>query len=382
MYSYYMKTIGIYVGKYINGHWDGETVKNGMGGSETWAYEIAMRLPDYGYDVTMYADPKLDHDPRDHFHLVSHEKYWYDIMHKEFDYFIFSRFIAHDNVCPYLKCHNVFGMIHDICLITAPAYPNNIGLCRIKKYGYLSDWHKEYLLQLYEQAGLTDHMLYKVSNGYSEQYYKNIDFSTKTKSMVWSSSLLRGFEDFYEYVVLPIIKEVPDFKLYVCCGTTASKDMDLLKRAEFLPNVEVLYKISKKDLAMYQQQSRIWIYPGVFPETFCITAVENANAGNVIISPLSYGLSTTLDNIDYLKEWNLPILTEETAPQYVEKALKILNDDEYSTSLAKECIKGCKQYNWNRATLEIIDMIENDNTSFIDLYNHSYEVVNKKIENN
>ena len=49
-----MKTIGIYIGPYIGGHWDGNNVKNGMGGSETWAYEVAMRLPQYGFDVTMY----------------------------------------------------------------------------------------------------------------------------------------------------------------------------------------------------------------------------------------------------------------------------------------------------------------------------------------
>ena len=39
----YMKTIGIYLGKYMPSvttgehHWDGDTVENGIGGSETWA---------------------------------------------------------------------------------------------------------------------------------------------------------------------------------------------------------------------------------------------------------------------------------------------------------------------------------------------------------
>lgn len=365
-----MKTIGIYVGQYIGGHWNGDNVKNGMGGSETWAYEVAMRLPQYGFDVTMYADPETDYDPCKNFHLVSYEKFWYDSLHREFDYFIFSRVASADVVHPYLKCHNVFAVAHDVCLMTPHALQDHISLSRIKKIGYLSEWHKENLLNLYSHTGLNESMLYKISNGYSVEHYEN-NYVQKTKSMVWSSSLLRGFEDFYEYVALPIIKEIPEFKLYVCCGTLVGPDAERLERAKYLPNVEVLNKLPKEKLAEYQKQARIWIYPGVFPETFCITAVENANAGNVIISPLSYGLGTTLDKIDYLKEWDLPILNEETAPQYVEKALRVLKDDEYCKSLAVQCLNGCKEYNWDRATLEIVNMIMTDDMTYVDLYNRA-----------
>lgn len=369
-----MKTLGIYVGPYPSGHWDGNNVKNGIGGSETWAYEVAMRLPQYGFDVTMYADPETDHDPCKNFHLVSYEKFWYDSLHREFDYFIFSRVASADVVHPYLKCHNVFAMVHDVCLVTANNSQTDISLSRIKKFGYLSEWHKENLLNLYSNTGMNETMLYKVSNGYSSEYYKNIDFSKKTNSILWSSSLMRGFDDFYEYVALPIIKEMPDFMVYVCCGTIFDADLEYLKRIEYLPNVKVLYKLSKEALAEYQKQAKIWIYPGSWPETFCITAVENANAGNVIIGPLSYGLSTTLENIDYLHEWNMPVLNEETATQYVENAIKVLTDDEYRVSLAMQSIAGCNQYNWDRATREIIDMITTDNMTYIDLYNRAVHI--------
>ena len=54
-----MKTIGIYLGKYMPSittgehHWDGDTVESGMGGSETWAYEVGTRLANKGYDVNL-----------------------------------------------------------------------------------------------------------------------------------------------------------------------------------------------------------------------------------------------------------------------------------------------------------------------------------------
>ena len=377
-----MKTIGIYLGKYMPSvttgehHWDGDNVKNGMGGSETWAYEVSSRLAKKGYEVTVYADPEYDQEPVPGFHLVSYQRYLHDILRKEYDYFIYSRYASVDTLSPYLKCDNVYVMVHDICVVTPDHNLQQIGLGRVKKYCYLSEWHKNYLMTLYGNVGLNDFLLRKVSNGYSSEYYNDIDLTKKTNSMLWSSSLARGFEDFYEYVVYPIIQEYPDFKLYVCTGTIAPKDYHLLKKASILPGVEVLGKLSKEELARYQRQAKIWVYPGVFPETFCITAVENANAGNVIISPLSYGLSTTLSNIDYLKEWNLPILDENTAPLFVEKVKEVLKDDSKRIEYAQKCLDGCKDFSWDRAAQEIIDILNEPLPTEKDLYNYTISQIN------
>jgi glycosyltransferase involved in cell wall biosynthesis len=205
-----------------------------------------------------------------------------------------------------------------------------------------------------------------------------VDLNNKENSMIWSSSLARGFEDFYEYVFFPVFQKVPDFKLYVCTGTIAPKDYYLLKKAELLPGVEVLGKLSKEDLASYQKRSKVWVYPGQFPETFCITAVENANAGNVIISPLSYGLSTTLNDIQYLKDLNLGILNKENAQEYVDLTIKVLTDDEERLKLVNECINGCKTYSWDRATQEIIDLLESPQPTETDIYKYVISQINAK----
>ena len=145
-----------------------------------------------------------------------------------------------------------------------------------------------------------------------------------------------------------------------------------------LPGVEVLGKLSKEDLASYQKRSKVWVYPGQFPETFCITAVENANAGNVIISPLSYGLSTTLNDVQYLKDLNLGILNKENAQEYVDLTIKVLTDDEERLKLVNECINGCKTYSWDRAAQEIIDLLESPQPSEKDIYNYVISQINAK----
>lgn len=352
-----MKTVGIFIGPcYMK--WDENTVKNGMGGSETWAHEVASRLSQKGYDVTMYAYPEEDHDPLPNYHLVSHERYLDDIKTKRFDYFIYSRYTG--AISPYLKCDNVYVMIHDVCMVTPENIPSFIGLGRVKKYCYLSEWHKENLLGLYSQYGLSENMLYKVTNGYSTEYYNDIDLNNKTNSMVWSSSLLRGFDIFYESVFLPLIKKHRDLRLIVCTGTLQDVDKFLLTNSKMLPGVEICEKLSKEKLAEVQKSAKFWVYPGIFPETFCITAVENAAAGNVIISPLSYGLSTTLNKIDYLKEADLEIMDNNNAESYIKIVDNILTDDELRLKYANECMKQASEYNWDRATEDFIKLFNEE----------------------
>lgn len=345
------KTIGIFTDLYFY-RWDGDTVKNGIGGSETWAYEVSVEFAKRGYDVTLYAYPPQDYNPLPNCHIVDYTKYFEDIKTRRYDYFIYSRYL--DNMSPYLKCDNVYCMVHDTELYLRN---NQLGLSRIKKYCYLSEWHKDHLLSIYSDLGLTEDRLYKVSNGFSKEYYQNINLNNKINSMLWSSSLTRGFDDFYKFVFLPILKEFPDFKLYVCSGTMDEKDKQLLYNVSLLPGVEVLGKLPKKTLAEYQINSKIWVYPGSFPETFCITAVENCAAGNVVISPKSYGLSTTLKDLDYL---NFGILNERNAYVYIDFIRNILLNDDERIKYANKCMEIAEQYSWSNTVDEFINLFESE----------------------
>lgn len=352
-----MKTIGIYIDRYW-WPWDHNNIEEGMGGSETWAYEVSAELARKGYDVTLYAYPPQNYEPIPHLNIVNYELYFHDIKYRRYDYFIYSRYV--DEISPYLKCDNVYVIAHDVCLLTPQNQPLNIGIGKVKKYCYLSEWHKNNLLDLYKDVGLNENLLYKVSNGFSRQYYNDIDLDNKENSMVWSSSIQRGFMEFYKYVYLPILKEVPDFKVYVCCGTMTDVDRDMIERACMLPGVEVLGKLSKKKLAEYQKKSKIWIYPGTFAETFCITAVENAAAGNFIISPLSFGLKTTLDGIDYVNDMDIQILSDNTAQLFINNAIKSLTDDNYRKKCVIESMEKSKEYSWERAADEFIKLFESE----------------------
>jgi glycosyltransferase involved in cell wall biosynthesis len=234
--------------------------------------------------------------------------------------------------------------------------PYNIGQGKVKAYCYLSEWHKENLLNVFKQSGLTEHMMYPVTNGYSKKFYENIELDKKENCMIWSSTIIRGFDLFYKWVFLPVLMRYPDFKLYICGYTSIPEEQQIHENCKLLPGVEVLGKLSKEELAEYQKKSKIWVYPGTFPETFCITAVENAAAGNVIISPLSYGLGSTLQYIPYLKETNLPILSKDTAHLYINSICNVLGNQEMYKECQRQCLHLSNIYSWKRTAEEFINL--------------------------
>lgn len=349
-----METIGIFIGEF-NKHWDEHTVANGMGGSETWAIEVGKQFAAKGYNVIMYAFPEEEHDVVPNFRLKKTSTFFEEVIKMKYDYFIYSRVTY--PITPYLNCNNVYMMIHDVCMVTPPNLDSYIGLGKIKAYCYLSEWHKNYLLGLYNKYGLTDKILYRVSNGFSREHYPETpNLDNRENFILWSSSITRGFDIFYKWVFLPLLFEYPDLKLKVCCGTQMDLDKAILANVRLLPGVEVLGTLPKKELAELQQKTKIWVYPGIFPETFCITAVENGYAGNVIISPLSYGLESTLGQIGYLKATNLPILSKESADLYKNSIRNILSDDELRKRCAIDCHNICAQYSWERTADEFINL--------------------------
>lgn len=350
-----MRTVGIYLGDYYNPY-DEIDVQNGIGGSETWGFEVSKILSRY-YKVTLYAKPREDHNINDNLELVNYQEYYEDIKKgREFDYFIFSR--ETDLISPYLKCPNVYVMIHDV--VCKSNY--HIGLGRVKGYGYLSEWQGCNIMN--QHPGLTRNLLKKVTNGFSKELYDKYIHLEKTNSMVWSSSLVRGIFDIYDYALSDIIQAFPDFTIHVCCGTIYDQDRELLERAKGLKNVVVHGRLSKDELAKLQCQAKLWIYPGTFPETFCITAVENAYAGNLLIMPGSYGLSTTFGGYKGFEKFGYTPFTQKDKFKILDMAMATLSRHIGIDSYIESSIRIASQYSWERAAQE-----------WVDIFNHSDEVI-------
>lgn len=362
------KVIGIYCGDFTyNGtKWNSYTVRtNGAGGSEIWAVELASAFYKLGFHVIVFCDcPEWWFDPEG----VEYMPYWYfnsRRQYQHFDYFISSR--RAEEITPDFECPNIYLMSHEIGIFNK--YWGNfetfegLKMDKVKKIGVLSEWHKQATLKLYPQ--LRGDQLFITHNGIDQSLYENVDHHEKRNMMVWSTALNRGMTFFGKYVLPKILKEVPDFELNIC-----SYNLDIKGELPEGPNVHFLGTLTRPELAELQKQAKIWILPNYgyndfgtpLHESFCMSAVENALAGNAIICFNKDGLTTTLEGYEWIinADWfddspeSRKISDEEyerLAESLASEAVKLLTSPATRRMRATEAAEICSKYTWKNSAM-------------------------------
>jgi glycosyltransferase involved in cell wall biosynthesis/tetratricopeptide (TPR) repeat protein len=350
--------------------WDKQRVDEGMAGSETWAAYLAREFVKKGFRTTVYNDLRVEDkkqtvfDPvyegdnlvgevfyRDHTNLVEDAKY--DI----FDHFISSR-----SLDPYRQnVHSLknYVMVHDVWLSQDQSL--DIMSWRIHKYGYLSEWHRQFLMQHHKMPA---DKMFLTANGVDASLYADVDQYEKRNQTIYSSSPDRGLCQLL--MMLPEIrKAVPDFKVIVCYGfynwekaAEARKDqqsMQLISKIKELMNqdgVEYRGRVDKKTLATLQKESKVFIYPTWFVETFCITAVEAGLSKNPILSTDLGGLQTTVGSSGILlpakemhRDYEYP---DEYKYRFIEESIRLLKDEGYRREWAEKAYEKMGAYTWDK----------------------------------
>ena len=362
------KVIGIYCGDFTyNGtKWNSYTVRtNGAGGSEIWAVELASAFHKLGFHVIVFCDcPEWWFDAEG----VEYVPYWmFDSrrQYQHFDYFISSR--RAEEITPDFECPNIYLMSHEIGIFNK--YWGNfetfegLKMDKAKKIGVLSEWHKKATLKLYPQ--LREDQLFITHNGIDQSLYENVDHHAKRNMMVWSTALNRGMTFFGKYVLPKILKEVPDFELNIC-----SYNLDIKGELPEGPNVHFLGTLTRPELAELQKRAKIWILPNYgyndfgkpLHESFCMSAVENALAGNAIICFNKDGLTTTLDGYEWIinADWfdDSPESREISEEEYerlaeslASEAVKLLTSPATIRMRATEAAEICSKYTWKNSAM-------------------------------
>ncbi len=195
--------------------------------------------------------------------------------------------------------------------------------------------------------------------------YRNVDFCDKRNMMVWSMALNRGMTFFGKYVLPKILKDVPDFELNIC-----SYNLDIKGILPEGPNVHFLGTLTRPELAELQKQAKIWVLPNYgyndfgkpLHESFCMSAVENALAGNAIVCFNKDGLTTTLEgykgiiNADWFDDEpeSREISEDEyerLATQLANKAIWFLKDEKARIDFGQEAMYLCKKYTWKNSAM-------------------------------
>jgi glycosyltransferase involved in cell wall biosynthesis len=341
--------------------WNKKKVDEGMAGSETWASYISETFVKKGYEVTVYNDLLTDDKNKYLYEPVEgtdlsviyrdYSKFEEDIRYVYVDYFISSRTVETFK----FKIHTQdrYVQIHDVFIHQDPNY--DIKSWMVKKYAYLSDWHKDFLIQHHK---MSEDKMFLTANGENFKNYEDVDTYVKKNQSVYSSSPDRGLYELLQ--ILPRIrKSVPDFKLIVAYGffnwekmcksignERGLRQIAILKEAMEQPGVEYVGRVDKKTLANYQKESKVWLYPTAFEETQCITAVTAGLAKTAILSSKYAGLITTVGEAGILIEGSNR--SEEYLNKFIEEAVRLLTDEEYRKMWAEKAWKKMQEYSWDK----------------------------------
>lgn len=350
------KKIGIWTGPGWE-KWTRETVDAGMGGSETWAAELAAEFSRRGYQAFLFGDCQEAHIDRDGVAYYPHQEMEDVLRYDWLDVLISSRSIEPIRQ-KNLHASQVFVMVHDVWLHQDPNY--DLMDWRVKRFAYLSDWHQDFLCQ--HHKSLNPQKMFMTMNGVNQSVYADTfgQVGWKKNQSVYSSSPDRGLLQLLQ--ILPEIrKAVPDFKLLVAYGfhnwesaaKTRNNPQEMahiaeIKRLMNQPGVEYLGRIDKKTLARHQMESKVWLYPTWFSETFCITAVENGLARNAIVSTDLAGLRTTADKAGILVGWSGQY-TQQYMEIFLAEAIGFLTNENFRQTYAQIAYDKMKGYTWQAA---------------------------------
>lgn len=348
------RKIGIWTGPGWE-KWDRNTVDAGMGGSETWAAELAAEFSRRGNQVFLFGDCKEAHIDRDGVAYIPHQEMESTLEYDWLDVLISSRSIEPIRQ-KRLHASQVFVMVHDVFIHQDPNH--DLMDWRVKGYAYLSDWHKDFLLS--HHKGMSQGKMFLTMNGVNQGLYQNANRYPKKNQTVYSSSPDRGLLQLLQ--ILPAIRQaVPDFKVLVAYGfhnwesaavrrnnPEEMRHIQAIKEGLKQPGVEYLGRIDKKTLARHQMESKVWLMPEWFSETFCITAVENGLARNAILTSDHAGLKNTVGNGGILLPWE-GRYTDKYLREFVAHAVQILLNESARNAWAQKAYDKMAGYTWASA---------------------------------
>jgi predicted O-methyltransferase YrrM len=272
--------------------WSGKDIlTKGMGGSETWIIETARYLVSEETDVAVFCntlEPSyfegVGYNPISLFHNF--------VANNFVDTVIISRHTEYIPVAIHGNTGSVYVIFHDV-LVPETIIPYHY---KIKCLFGLTDWHSSMIKNNFPGFQV------KTSN-YGINPSDSV-YSKNKNSFIYSSFPTRGL-----VVLLKMWKQIktllPDATLNIFCdlehkwsNQVAPQMMNEIKSLLKLNKngIKVHGWVTKSVLTSYFQESEYWMYPCIFEETFCLTAMEAAVNGCFVITNGLAALGETVGN--------------------------------------------------------------------------------------
>jgi hypothetical protein len=340
--------------------WSGETIeKEGLGGSETHTIELASVIQESGlYNVIVFCN-------------CLNESYWKNVCYKPireyFDFIcvnyvhtsIISRYSEYIPATIHSNVDNIIVVVHDIHLTgqIIPIHP------KIKQIICLTEWHRKKIIQGFPEfkdlCVVCHHGIYTQNFDLTKR-----SLGSRRPNFIYSSFPNRGL-----YILLEMWTNI--LLLFPNAVLNLYVDLDHQWFSEHFPemkeriqtllkpflNKSVFYHgwVNKETLNQAWVDADIWLYPCIWEETFCLTALEAAASKTLAITTDLAALTETVG------DRGIVVSGDPTQDEWKKQALldliKVLNNPTYYTDLVEKNYKWAVEHHWKN--IPIFNYIQN-----------------------
>lgn len=233
---------------------------------------------------------------------------------------------------------------HDI--VESPAFEYlNEAAPYIDKIIVLSEWHKQNIMEKFPDINEDKFVI--IRNAVTGGLFNPKILSTKMPpKMIYSSTPFRGLDVLLE--VFPEIKDqVPDAELHVYSSLKvygseyAGTDNKFKHLYDIAKNTNGIFyhgSVLQEELSEAVRNSRLFAYPNHYPESSCISIMENVQAGVPVLTSRLAAIPETLP-----KRCGVLLHPPSTDVRYkddfVKEAVSILTDESKYLTMRKECLR-------------------------------------------
>jgi len=356
--------------------WSGSTIlKEGVGGSETYIIELARYIQKSGkYNVIVFCNCKENE---------IFEGVEYSFINDFFDFSrnnivkhcIISRYSEYVPFALKSNVENVYFVAHDLTP-TGMVFPID---SKLKKIFCLSEWHVQYFTEIFPQLkDITIPFYY----GVDKHLFDCNNSIKKPFKFIYSSFPHRGLLALLQ--MWPrIINKYPSASLYIHCdiegkwvNENSKEHMELLKDVLYKMIKKTKYNIyfmgwtSKEKLAQSWKSADVWLYPCIFRETFCLTALEAAISKTLVVTNDLAALKNTVGDRGLVIPMDGQLINEKWYDECLEKMFDVLDNREKREYYINKNYEWAKQLSWENRANHLIKLLDNDlNDVVIDQYN-------------
>ena len=273
---------------------------NAIGGSEKAVSYVAKHL---SKEYEIYVSGDVEDEVINNVTYINRYKLQKLFDKEVFHTIIISRYVSFFLIFSNIKCHKLYLMLHDTCLLNnfTDLAVNTILETNnkyIDKAVCLTEWHVTNTLIVHP---ILKNKIVIINNGIDPVKLKGEKEERGKKianKFVWTSSSARGLNillNLWEQ----IIKAIPDASLDIASYEDFPKNDNDLKMLEVInksPTIKHHGKLNSTELYKLIYSAEYWLYTTTFYETSCITALEMLGLEVICLYYPLGGLVNTINN--------------------------------------------------------------------------------------